>query len=804
MSNKFFKTAICLLCFLSSYSQNTDTLLAKYISSIRNFYEVNPVEKCFLHSDKQFYQPGETVWFKSYLTLNGYPSTLSNVVYTDFSDVNGNVFSKAMWKVDGGTATGTIFIPDTLQTGVYRIRSYSLWMLNEPQLIGEQMIFVLGKKDQAKVYYLPTTDLKVDFFPEGGQLIANVQNRIAVRITDANKIPITNAHIELIDDAKQKITTPMVFENGIGMFEFTPLENKKYQLLINIKLNEQKYFALPSVSVNGVNLIVSNLSASKIFIQANAAESFITTNKFVYIVAQQNGKTVFVQKFNLEDAQNATVLNKKTLATGLFQVSMFNAQFQPLAERWIWVHQPSATTLTLTSDSVSFETKHKNVYTLSFNGTNAPDLSVSVIPADLPAYDFVHHPSIKAYQYLHANNNSAFVFCNSLPNVENETYSLWLDAMFLTINPARFSWQQIVSGKQKPLNYFFETGISVRGYVTKDKENMQFDSSKVDIITKGADSTTIFSTTKLDEKGAFAVNNLHFKKSADIFVQATTKEKKKRKVNYELLPGYIDTLSIKISKALWNPKFLAYTSIEKTNESFIKNYSVSSLGKELAEIVIIGKNKAELKLDSLNTAITTDVFRNSEFTKAPDSEFNYISFSQLFEQEFFGFRFNQGYDRMGGLDGTPATGLASGDLISYYLNEQPISSEELTFINPSDVILVKVNRNTNLHLGQMGPGPSVLIYTRSKGYKGKFGFNSTRLTGYSIPLIYNNPDYSNKNYLHTEDRRTTLLWQPTIKFDSTGKAKIEFYNNDYTKKFKIVVQGIDKNGNLYYLEKIIE
>ena len=159
---------------------------------------------------------------------------------------------------------------------------------------------------------------------------------------------------------------------------------------------------------------------------------------------------------------------------------------------------------------------------------------------------------------------------------------------------------------------------------------------------------------------------------------------------------------------------------------------------------------------------------------------------------------------MGGMDGTPASGLASGDMISYYLNEQPISSEELNFIDPSEVILVKVNRNANLHLGQMGPGPSVLIYTKSKGYKGKFGFNSTRLTGYSIPLIYYNPDYSNKDYLNTEDRRTTLLWQPEIKFDSTGKAKIQFYNNDYTKKFKVVIQGMDKNGNLYYLEKIIE
>lgn len=804
MSNKLIITAIFLLCFISSYTQNTDSLLAKYITSLRNFYELNPAEKCFLHSDKQFYQPGETVWFKSYLTLNNYPSKLSSVVYTDFSDANGKLYSKAMWKVEGGTATGNIFIPDTLQTGIYRIRSYSLWMLNEPQFVGEQMIFILGKKDQTKVFYLPVSNLIIDFFPEGGQLITNVLNRIAVKITDANKMPVTNITVQLVDDANLITATPLVFENGIGMFEFTPLENKKYRLQVNSNSINQTYFPLPAAISNGINMVVSNLSTSKIFVQANASESFINANSFVYIIAQQFGKTVFAQKFNLEESQNATVLNKKMMSPGLLQLSLFNSQLQPLAERWVWVDEQVAATISLIADTVSFEPKHKNSYTVTFDGTDTPTLSVSVIPADLPSYNFVFNPTITSYQYIHSNNNGIPLFCNYLINKENENYLKWLDAVFLTINPARFSWQQIIEGKQKPLNYFFETGISVRGYVSKDKENMHFDSSKVDVITKGADSTSIFSTAKIDNKGAFAVNDLHFRKSATIFVQATTKEKKKRKVNYELQPGYIDTLSTEISKAFFNPKFLPYPSNEKFNESFLKNYSVSLLGKELSEIVIKGKNKAEVRLDSLNNAITTDIFRNSEFSKAPDSGFNYISFSQLFAQEFFGFRFNQGYDRIGGMDGTPASGLASGDMISYYLNEQPISSEELNFIDPGDVILLKVNRNANLHLGQMGPGPSVLIYTRSKGNKGKSGFNSTILTGYSIPLTYYIPDYPKPEYQKTEDRRTTLLWQPIIKFDNYGKAKIQFYNNDYTKKFKVVIQGMDKNGNLFYLEKIIE
>ncbi len=806
MKYRFFFVLVLLLLFLKVNSQSTDTLLAKLITNLRSFYELNPLEKCFLHADKHFYQPGETLYFKTYLTLNNRPSSLSNIVYTDFGDLSGNLFAKSMWKANNSSAEGSIFIPDTLQTGIYRIRSYSLWMLNEPASIAEQYIFVLGKKDHAKTFYVPESEIseiKVEFFPESGQLVNAVINKIAFRITDSNKHPVKNSTVQLMDENKQPVAAPMVFENSVGMFEFTPAAGKKYQLQVSLNLNNQKYVALPVSVDNGITLNVSNLSAAKVFIQANASESFIDQNKSVYILAQQNGNTVFVQKFNLDDAQNATVLNKKNLTEGLLQVTAFNAQLQPLAERWIWVQLPSTAGIILSTDSLSFNPKGKNRYTISLTGIDTADISVAVIPAGLPAYDFVNSPDIKAYHYIHSTNNGAPVFVNSFNTVTTANLSAYIDALLLTVKPTRFSWQQIISGKQPPLNYFFETGISVRGIVKKDKESMLFDSSRVDIITKGADSSTTFSTAKTDTKGAFAVNDLNFWKRASVYIQATTKEKKKRKIDFELQPGYLDTLSDRISKSSFSPLFKKDITPKGSNNEFIKNYSVSGLGKELTEIIVKGKDKPEVRIDSLNNALTSEAFHNSEFTKEPNHNFTYISFAQLFAQEFMGFKFNMGYDRIVAEGGSSEAGFSSADIISYYLDEKPIAPEELNFINPNDVALIKVNRNANLHLGQMGPGPSVLIYTRSKGYRGRFGFDAAYLTGYSIPLRFNNPDFSKPDLQKTEDRRTTLLWYPNVKFEN-GKATVQFYNNDYAKRFKVVIQGIDKNGNLYYLEKIIE
>ncbi|MEJ8819235.1 hypothetical protein [Lacibacter sp. H407] len=783
-------------------SQANDSGIARIITNIRQLHELNPSEKCFLHTDKQFYQPGETVWFKTYLTVNDLPVVLSNVVYTDFSDATGKIYAKSMWKAEKGTATGNIFVPDTLATGIYRIRSYSLWMLNEPTTINEQFVFILGKKDQSKSYHLPASAVKVTFFPESGSLVESIENSLAFRITDVNSVPVTDVTVDLIDETKKVVGKPAVFENGTGLVKFTPEPGKKYSLLVSLNLNNRQTFPVPEIVKNGMALSVSNLSASKIFVQANASEKFMDENKVISVVGQQYGKTVFTQTFNFDEAQNASIINKKTLAEGLLQVIALNSQLQPIAERWVWVEMPVTKNLTITTDSLSFEPKGKNKWQLNYSGTEIPELSVSIIPADLPAYSFVSHPDIRAYQLLHSNNKQPGFVQNNIPPLSAELKSLYLDALLLTVQPSRFSWQQVSTGKQPDLRYFFETGISIRGTVKKDKESMQFDSSKIDIITKAADSSTIFSTAKLDKKGAFAVNDLHFRKQASVYLQATNKEKKKSKLEFELLPGYLDTLGNKITPASFRPAFKELTTAKDASNNFVKNYSVSALGKELTEIVVKGKNKQEIRLDSLNKTLTSDLFRESEFTKAPDQNFGYISFAQLFEQEFFGFRFNTGYEKIGGMDGTPASGLASGDMISYYLNEQPISADELNFINPNEVVLVKVNRNANLHLGQMGPGPSVLIYTVRKNYN-RSGFEASQLTGYSIPLQFYNPDFSRSELRNTEDRRTTLLWQPQVKFEN-GKATIRFFNNDYTKKYKLVVQGIDQKGNLYYLEKIIE
>ena len=55
------------------------------------------------------------------------------------------------------------------------------------------------------------------------------------------------------------------------------------------------------------------------------------------------------------------------------------------------------------------------------------------------------------------------------------------------------------------------------------------------------------------------------------------------------------------------------------------------------------------------------------------------------------------------------------------------------------------------------------------------------------------------------DLRSTLYWNPNIFLDKTNsKIKIEYYNNDVSKKLLLTIEGFNAAGKLIHIEKIIE
>ncbi len=91
--------------------------------------------------------------------------------------------------------------------------------------------------------------------------------------------------------------------------------------------------------------------------------------------------------------------------------------------------------------------------------------------------------------------------------------------------------------------------------------------------------------------------------------------------------------------------------------------------------------------------------------------------------------------------------------------------------------------------------PVVLYcYThRSFAYKQK-GLRNTHYQGYNIPSTFQMEDYSVIPPM--EDYRRTIYWNPDVKTDAAGKAKVEFWNNFSCQEMRISCEGITPQGKI--------
>ena len=79
-------------------------------------------------------------------------------------------------------------------------------------------------------------------------------------------------------------------------------------------------------------------------------------------------------------------------------------------------------------------------------------------------------------------------------------------------------------------------------------------------------------------------------------------------------------------------------------------------------------------------------------------------------------------------------------------------------------------------------------------------FVKTVFNGIATPVDYYHPDYSKQSLPEHKDHRRTLYWNPNVKTDKDGKAKVEFYNNSSCKQVVISAEGITADGRAMVLE----
>lgn len=122
------RSLVLILCGIVLFMMDAFSISASHKGSRSAMFS----ERSYVHTDREIYVAGETLFFKIYVVDDGTlcPTRRSKLVYVSLRNENNHIITKAMLSLSGGMACGSMYLPDTLSTGYYQLESFTNFMRN--------------------------------------------------------------------------------------------------------------------------------------------------------------------------------------------------------------------------------------------------------------------------------------------------------------------------------------------------------------------------------------------------------------------------------------------------------------------------------------------------------------------------------------------------------------------------------------------------------------------------------------------------------------------------------------------------
>ena len=119
---------------IETLQEKTDTLDIQ--QRILDYYKRVPQEQIYVHTDRPYYVPGDTVWFRAHLVdaVTHTPISRSRYVYVELLDQQADtLMQRVVVKCDNdGVFANALLLPKTIRGGSYTLAAYTQWMQNFP------------------------------------------------------------------------------------------------------------------------------------------------------------------------------------------------------------------------------------------------------------------------------------------------------------------------------------------------------------------------------------------------------------------------------------------------------------------------------------------------------------------------------------------------------------------------------------------------------------------------------------------------------------------------------------------------
>jgi len=364
-----------------AYSQYIDSTLAKF----ERYYQQTPLEKAYLHTDKEVYSYGETVWFSAYLldAFSHQYSGISKLLYVELVGPDNSVLSTLPIEISNGIGKGDFLLPDSLQEGIYKIRAYTNYMRNfDRDYFFSKPIKLVGlsRAEDEILAVENKSDIDFQLFPEGGELLQGQVNFVAFRVTDDKGLGI-QLNGEVIDDRGIKIGEFESQHKGMGKFQLIPQPDAKYSAVFTYSGIDYS-IPFPKTMKEGYILNIRQ-NSQKTFVTVKGSNGISYDNCYVIGHVRGNIFTVFQAIPGKPFIHRA--LSNDEIPSGIVHFTLFN-DGMPLLERLTFNENSLTSTQVTLSKSAHTLRRQEARFDLLINGVEAVqngNLSVSVQKANI-------------------------------------------------------------------------------------------------------------------------------------------------------------------------------------------------------------------------------------------------------------------------------------------------------------------------------------------------------------------------------------------------------------------------------------
>jgi hypothetical protein len=845
-SNFLLRSFILFLAFstLSLRAQDSTAIrkLKSYPQHLVNFAKNYPQEKVYLHFDNTAYYLGETIWFKAYTVRadRNALSPFSKILYVELLNAEGYVVESKKLKLENGQCHGEFKLNTSGYGGFYEVRAYTRYMLNfgdanyfsriftvydNPKVPGQFTAHITDRLNSQSIPKIrkqePSKDrLNVSFFPEGGSLIQGVQSKVAFKATDNNgeNSIITGSVYNEKDEAVADLNSEF---QGMGAFIFTPGAGKYYA---KVSCNGRSYkFDLPAALPKGYTMTVENSDSDKIalYIQKNAQ----TENAPLGLTVTCRG-VLYVSQLVHMNAENAVAyqISGKLLPSGVSQFTLYDAAGNILSERVAFINHLSQMKIDVTQNKPAYNPFEK--VSLDFqlkNNHNQPvetTFSVAVRDETNSPYnpissnilsDLLLSSELKGYI-----ENPGFYF-QSNDNVRRQA----LDLLMLTQGWTCYSWKQMVGQTPFNIKQPIEKQLYIDGNIASIVLKKKMKNVDVSMILLG-DSTSQQGKCKTDSVGNFNFGLLDFKGTGKLILQSKVKDKRKDTrimLNRQFMPEpqpypnaeLVSNLHYKTAK---NGEVSGEDSADVYAPKNQKNLSMSEREHLLKEVTVKEK-KMPMKV-SLKYEVSTEMDKMEDTGEwEPTDIYGFLQKTNDYvvttpqpdgttkatykgKEIRFVRRDSKAFATELGDDNSLGADNSTGGSNRGFRGRMPLVDEIETISIIEDIGTISRLLNGNVDPTRV----VVAVITLKKNYQTlPGGVRSTTFAGYSYCKEFFSPQYGRYRMPKEADIRRTLYWNPDVKTDQDGHAKVMFYNNSTAKSMNISAETVTENGVIGVLNK---